>query len=148
MGSGLHPVDLVAPLSVGSKFRLAAEVLLTYPRVRWLMWRNEFPDVLAALRKPGSAEVTGASGDADSAHISGLRLGRAVTRTLRLLPTDSRCLVQSLVLTRLLASRDVSSSLIIGVRTEPDFAAHAWVEHAGVPLLHPGDASFERLVES
>ncbi len=66
--------------------------------------------------------------------------------TVRLLPTDSRCLVRSLVLTRLLGRRGVPSSLVIGVMSEPQFAAHAWVEHGGAPLLSPG-TGFQRLVE-
>ncbi len=141
------PRDLVSPLSIPSKLRLSGEVLVTYSRVRWWLWRYEFPDVVAKLRKLGPPEV-GAPTDAPSACVSGLRLGRAVARTVALLPTDSRCLMRSLVLTGLLARRGLSSSLVIGVRSEPDFAAHAWVEHAGEPLLDPGDASFKRLVET
>lgn len=144
----LEQKELALPLSGGRKLRLSLEVLAAYPRVRWWLWRHEFPEVVAKLRQSGQAEVAGRSRDADSARVSGLRLGRATTRTLRLLPTDSRCLVRSLVLTRLLARRGLSSSLVIGVRTEPEFAAHAWVEHAGEPLLHPGDAGFKRLVET
>lgn len=85
--------------------------------------------------------------DEQSAYLSGLRLGRAVSRTLRLLPTDSRCLVRSLVLTGLLARRGLSSTLVIGVRPEPEFAAHAWVEHAGEPLLQTGEGRYGRLAE-
>jgi hypothetical protein len=51
------------------------------------------------------------------------------------------------VLTRLLASRGIRSSLVIGVRSEPEFEAHAWVECAGIALLPPGDDSYGRLVE-
>jgi hypothetical protein len=145
-GAQLDQNDLALPLSLGGKLRLSAEILLTYSCVRWWLWRHEFPDVIARLRRSGRAEVAGPSGD--SAHLSGLRLGRATTRTLRLLPMDSRCLVRSLVLTQLLERRGLRSSLVIAVRTEPNFAAHAWVEHAGEPLLHPGDAGFKRLVET
>jgi hypothetical protein len=79
--------------------------------------------------------------------VQGRRLGYAVVRTLRLLPTDSRCLMRSLVLTRLLARRGIAGTLVIGVRTGERFEAHAWVEHSGTPLLDPGDATFRRLVE-
>ena len=76
----------------------------------------------------------------------------AVARTLRLLPTDSRCLMRSLVLSALLARRGIDSSLVIGVRTAEAFGAHAWVEHEGRPLLPTGAsasgaAPFHRLVE-
>lgn len=70
-----------------------------------------------------------------------------MVRTLTVLPADSRCLMRSLVLTGLLARRGISSSLIIGVRLEPEFAAHAWVEYGGEPLLPPGDPSLGRLTE-
>jgi hypothetical protein len=75
------------------------------------------------------------------------RLGRAVTRLLVLLPGDTRCLVRSLVLTRLLARRGIPATLVIGARSGPDFLAHAWVELTGDPVLSPGDGSFGRLVE-
>jgi hypothetical protein len=63
------------------------------------------------------------------------------------MPGDTRCLARSLVLTRLLAGRGIQAKLVIGTRPAPDFLAHAWVEHAGDPVLAPGDGSFGRLVE-
>jgi hypothetical protein len=76
-----------------------------------------------------------------------LRMASVVDRVCRPLPIDSRCLIQSLVLTSLLARRGVGTSLVIGVRGGEDFGAHAWVELAGRPLLPAGDGEFERLVE-
>ena len=75
------------------------------------------------------------------------RLGDAVMRTLALLPGDTRCLVRSLVLTRLLARRGIPAKLVIGARTAPSFLAHAWVEYDHSPVLPPGDGSFGRLTE-
>ena len=49
--------------------------------------------------------------------------------------------------TQLLARRGIPARLVIGARAGPDFLAHAWVEHDGVPVLSPGDGSFGRLVE-
>jgi hypothetical protein len=71
--------------------------------------------------------------------------GRGVTRTLRALPTDSRCLMQSLVLVDILARHGVTTSLVIGVRPGEDFLAHAWVELDGRPLLPPHEHEFSRL---
>jgi hypothetical protein len=51
------------------------------------------------------------------------------------LPTDSRCLVRSLVYLSLLSRRGIEGTLVIGARTEPEFAAHAWVEVEGEPML-------------
>jgi hypothetical protein len=78
--------------------------------------------------------------------VLGTRLGQAVGRTLRLLPTDDRCLLQSLVLTRLLADRGIDSLLVVGVLVEPEFAAHAWVESDDVPLLPTSPSAYARLI--
>jgi len=69
-----------------------------------------------------------------------------VQRMLRLLPVDSRCLVRAVVLTRMLSSRGIECSFVLGIRMKPEFAAHAWVERNGIPLL-PTDVTFHRLVE-
>jgi hypothetical protein len=75
------------------------------------------------------------------------RLGWAVTRTLTVLPTDSRCLVQSLVLKRLLAARSIPSALVIGARSDGPFTAHAWVECHSVAVLPSRGYENSRLVE-
>ena len=69
-------------------------------------------------------------------------------RTLEHVPLDSRCLMRSLVLLRVLAARGVDGSLVIAVRPEASerLDAHAWVEVAGEPLLRPGGAEHGRLV--
>jgi hypothetical protein len=47
-----------------------------------------------------------------------------------------------------MARRGLDSTLIIGVGRDGDeFAAHAWVEHRGVPVLPTGGGQFERLHE-
>ena len=82
-------------------------------------------------------------GELDAA---GIRLGNAVQRTLRALPVDSRCLVTALVLTRMLARRGIDNTFVLGVRSQPRFGAHAWVERRGVPLL-PTTPDYHRLSE-
>ena len=126
------------PLRGAPKAMLAAEIVATYARVRWLIRRDPLPAVVGSLRGRASA------GGRDDV-VTGRRLGHAVGRTLRVLPGDSRCLMQSLVLTRLLARRGIDSRLVIGVRAGERFAAHAWVEHRHVALL-PAGSSFEQLV--
>jgi hypothetical protein len=130
------------PLSRRAKAVLATEIVVAYARVRARLARGNFRDAVGGLRAVAPSKP--APGDPVRA---GRRLGRAVVRTLRILPTDSRCLMRSLVLTRLLARRDVPSTLVIGVRKDDELAAHAWVEHEGVPLLDPGDPGYTRLVE-
>ena len=127
------------------KIRLVVEILTTYVRVRWEFRRKDLPETIEALRT-GRRALAGTSQDPREDFRLGLRLGDAVGRTLRPLPFDSRCLVRSLVLTRLLERRGISSQVVIGVRPEPTFAAHAWVEREGVPLLPSQEPEYQRLV--
>jgi hypothetical protein len=132
-------VSTAASLPLRSKVSLVAEIVDAYVRVRWNLRRREFPDVLELIR----AVVPTLSDDP----VGDDRLARAVRRTLRLLPGDSRCLTQSLVLTRLLARRGRASRLVIGVSPGQAFGAHAWVERDDVPLLPSHGREFERLAE-
>lgn len=136
-------VDASRPLSSAEKTRLVAEILLTYLHVRWWVRRGDLAETMTRLR----AAERSRPGQSPELDVTGVRLGRAVSRTLRLLPFDSRCLMRSLVLARLLARRGIDGSLVIGVRPQPSFEAHAWVEHAGRPLLPPAEAGYERLLE-
>jgi hypothetical protein len=131
-------------LRLREKSRLAREVIALYLTTRILLRRRQLPQVVAELRGEPAGR---ADAGADEAAIAiGLRLGRIVNRILGVLPFDSRCLVRSLVLVALLARRNVHASLVIGVRTEPGFNAHAWVEYEGRPLT-PDSHAFARLIE-
>jgi hypothetical protein len=122
---------------------LALEILAAYASVRWRLWRaRDFPEALAAVRSVPARRPA----DADARALA-RGLGRAVVRTLTPLPADSRCLVRSLVLLRLLARRDVAARLVLGVTPGERFAAHAWVEQDGVPVLATGGERFHRLAE-
>jgi Transglutaminase-like superfamily len=139
------PVELQERLSLTDKFRLAAEVIAAYAKVRWLLLRRiGLPVALAALRGTNEGNVAAPS---ETSIRIGLRLGGIVRRTLGRLPADSRCLVRSLVLTALLAHRGIDSRLVIGVQVQPSFAAHAWVEAGDTPLLPTGRGEYERLLE-
>ena len=122
------------------KLTLAREVVTAYVRARRLLRRHNLPSVLRELR-------SSPRGRPPAAAVSDERLARAVRRTLRALPADSRCLMQSLVLTHLLARRGRPASLVIGVSPAGTFTAHAWVERNGVPLLPAHEDEFSRLVE-
>jgi Transglutaminase-like superfamily len=136
--------DPLGRLSRAGKAGLVLEILVAYAKVRWSLGRAGLPATLAAARSlaADSPAQPGLPGET----VLGARLGRAVVRTLRLLPTDSRCLMRSLVLTRLLARRGLESALVIGVAVEPEFAAHAWLERGDVPLLPAEMSGFARLV--
>lgn len=146
-----------------AKAALAAEILAAYVLARWMMPRRDIRQVVQAVRgqrreqprarasgpqvgQQATAPEPGERTAGQAAHTAA-RLGWAVTQTLRVLPTDSRCLVQALVLSRLLSERDIPSTLVIGARSQPGFAAHAWVEHAGRPVLSPAGFDEARLVE-
>jgi hypothetical protein len=122
---------------------LAAEILAAYARARWLVARRPLPEAVAALRQARGSRAP----SPPDAVAEGRRLGRAVDRLLRPMPTDTRCLSQALTLTRLLAARRMDGVLVIGVAGGDDFEAHAWVELDGRPLLPSGDGRYERLTE-
>jgi hypothetical protein len=124
------------------RVRLAIEVLGVYARVRWLVLRRGAVPTVSVLRR-GLVDAGPDSGQVER----GLRFGRAVVKVLRLLPTDSRCLMRSLVVTRMLARRGVYAKVIIGVRPKPSFAAHAWVEVDGQPVLPTDESTYQRLTE-
>lgn len=126
-------------LPVRRKLAMTAEIVGTYVRVRWYLRRLEFPEALRLTREVRAVDGSDAESDA--------RLARAVRRTLRTLPTDTRCLTQSLVLTRVLARRGRPSRLVIGVAPGSAFGAHAWVERGDVALLPAHEGRFERLAE-
>jgi hypothetical protein len=125
------------------KLALAAEILALYVGARWRLRGNDIRAALAGMRDARHR----ADPDGDpAAHAAGLRYARAVTRVLGALPSDSRCLMQSVVLDALLARRGLRSAVVIGVRPGSNFAAHAWVELDGHPLLPPQRDEFERLL--
>jgi hypothetical protein len=112
--------------------RLGGEIVVAYINARRLLRRSQLPDAVAALRL--------GAGDGREATGAALPLARhlasATVRTIRLLPGDSRCLMRSLVLTRLMGRRGLGSTLVLSVSPQPpQFEAHAWIEHAGVALL-------------
>jgi hypothetical protein len=125
------------------RLRLAAEIAATYVRARRLRARADLPSALEQLRAhDGAVTLRG-----NEARAAAIPLTRAARRALDLIPADSRCLMRSLVLTRLLARRGIDTTFVIAVRVDGGFGAHAWVELDDRPLLEPASAPFERLVE-
>lgn len=133
--------------TVRERVTVGAEILAAYAKVRYVLVRYPaLPDALAVLRRPPrKVRVHGWR----SPYEAGYRFGQAVMRTLAILPTDSRCLMRSLVLLVLLNRRGIPVELVIGVKSaneEDEFGAHAWVELEGRSLLPPGE-NFGRLGE-
>jgi hypothetical protein len=140
----ITPVDLDDKLAPGQRLRLAAEVLWTYTRVRWVMRDDDAERAVTRLRGRKSAQVRKlAEGEQ---FVAAWRLAHVAGRVLNLLPTDSRCLFRSLTVMCMLDRRGLEQTLVIAVRPRP-FAAHAWVEVDGHPVLRGADSGYERLLE-
>jgi hypothetical protein len=123
---------------------LAAEIVVSYVSVRRALRRGTLPEAVAALRDGVDANGGAAVDEAKLA--LGRHLAWATVRTIGKLPADSRCLMQSLVLTRVLARRDLPSTLVLSAAPGPQFEAHAWVEYGGEPLLLPAGATHQQLL--
>lgn len=118
------------------RIRLAVEIVAAYSRARWAMRGGDLRHAVAKLRS-AKREHAASFDRAGCFHLAG-----AVRRVLSLLPGDARCLTESLALLALLDRRGVSAILVIGVRAEPEFGAHAWVELGGEALLPAGAGEF------
>lgn len=129
-------------MPVRAKLRLAAEIVAAYACAQGRLRRHGLVATVTGLRRPLDDRAASPA-ERDDAR----RIGHAVERTLGLLPGDTRCLMRALVLTALLGRRKVPSRLIIGARSAPAFAAHAWVEVAAEPVLPDGGGEYARLVE-
>lgn len=122
---------------------LAAEILVSYVQLLWLLRRKDLPTMVGHARQARTALPAPQDDAALRAAVA--RLGRAADRVIGVLPKDGRCLITSLVVIRVLARRSVDAKVVIGVRNEGAFEAHAWVEYDGYAVLPSGD--YHRLVE-
>jgi hypothetical protein len=138
-----------APLPARLRVWLILEILVIYAVTLVRLRRHDVRDIVTRGRSGlGVTEDRASDARAALGHARlARRLGWAVNRTLSVLPTDSRCLVQSLVLTRLLAARSIPSRLVIGARSDGPFMAHAWVECDTVAVLPARGYENSRLVE-
>src|SRR3954454_12256242 len=123
------------------RLALVTEVLITYVVVRRQVRRHDLPRAVAALReerRPSSVALVAREPRA---------LAVAAERVVARIPGDSRCLMRSLVVLAMLARRGVDARLILAARPPPEFAAHAWVERDGDPLLPTRGFGDARLTE-
>jgi len=130
-----------------SKVVLAGEIVLAYLATRPRMGHEDLPELVSISRNTAGAPRARLEPGSPEASMVAVRLGNAVNRTLEFLPTDARCLAQALVLSRLLSARGISSTLVIGAHSKPHFAAHAWIEHEGKPVLPQQEFRESRLLE-
>ncbi|HWT92002.1 MAG TPA: lasso peptide biosynthesis B2 protein [Solirubrobacteraceae bacterium] len=131
------------PFSRVERIRLVIEIVVSYVQLLWLLRREDLPTMVGRAREARTVLTPPADDAAALAAVA--RLGRVADRVVGVLPKDGRCLITSLVVIRVLARRSLDAKVVIGVRNEDGFAAHAWVEYEGHPLFPPGN--YHRLVE-
>jgi hypothetical protein len=141
--------DAGAVLPIWLRLALIIEILCVYAVIVIRLRRHGVGEIASGGRgrRQFSVNSVHASQVSQEHALVARRLGWAVTRTLTVLPTDSRCLVQSLVLQRLLIARSIPSRLVIAARADGPFMAHAWVECNSVAVLPSRGYENSRLVE-
>lgn len=125
-----------SPIPARVKAAILAEVLATYVTGLRQLRRDDLK-AMAAWSRATRVRLQQVE-PADERDLA-IRLGSVVGRILSVLPTDSRCLIRSLVVVRVLRRRGIETRLAIGVKPGPPFEAHAWVEHDGRPVLPQGE---------
>lgn len=126
---------------------LVAEISIAYAKVRSRMRHEDIRAIVGDLGAKATARAGTLKRTSPDESLVASRLGNAVCRTLRFVPSSSRCLVESLVLSDLLSARGISSTLVIGAHSSPNFVAHAWVECDGRPVLPPRGFAGYRLLQ-
>ncbi len=126
----------------GWRALVALEVLAAYPRLRRRLERDGIVPAVELARSGAPLMVEDAAAVADAK-----RLGQATQRLLALLPGSPSCLMESLVLLRLLSRRGAAARIVLALDPDEKTAAHAWVEIAREPVLPPAGQGFARLAE-
>ena len=116
-------------LPVVTKAQVGGRTLLAFALVHWNLRRRPLPDAVGKL---------GARPRPPTDRIDPRRLSRIVHRTLRIGDRRPRCLINALVLYRLLREQGDPAELVIGLPHDArDKDAHAWVELDGVDVGPP-----------
>jgi len=117
---------------------LTAKLLMLLPALALALRLAGLRRVYGTLKQlsRGAAPTESASTEAESTSTEAERVAAAVVHVnRRVLPYQSRCLLESLAIWWLLRRRGIAADLVLGVRTiMGPFEAHAWVEHKGRPL--------------
>ncbi|MBP6824689.1 MAG: lasso peptide biosynthesis B2 protein [Acidobacteria bacterium] len=124
----------------GNERRLLLQAWLLLPVVRIMLWLAGYRRTFASLKF--LLRLSGDQNDANLAetasrdwHQQAATFGRLVNGAATHSLIVVNCLPRSLVLWWMLRRAGLAVDLRIGVQKEADvFAAHAWVEYAGVPV--------------
>lgn len=110
---------------------LTAKLLVLLPTLALALRLARFRRVYGMLKKLSRGATTAGSTSAEAELVA----AAVVHVNRRVLPYESRCLLESLAIWWLLRRRGITADLVLGVRTiMGPFEAHAWVEHEGRPL--------------
>ena len=121
LAEGPNPPDMIEHrIPVQKKLAMLRSILVTFVVVHVRLRRFTLPKVVSSLGRV----------DADRGYrVDPRRLGRIISRMLRLGDRHARCLINSLVLFRLLRQQGDDPELVIGLPESPeDVTAHAWIE--------------------
>jgi Transglutaminase-like superfamily len=131
-------VNGTGALPLSTKAQIAARIGGTFLLVHWRLRRDPLPRVVESFAGRDRGGIS---------RVEARRLSRIVYGTLRLGPLRPRCLVNALVLFRLLRAQGDEAELVIGLpRDARDHEAHAWVEVERIDVgPPPGKGSHEEL---
>jgi hypothetical protein len=126
------------PLPLATKARLTARIGSTFLLVHWRLRRAPLPKVVESFADRHRRALP---------RLEARRLSRIVHGTLHVGPYRPRCLVNALVLFRLLRAQGDAAELVIGLPHDPrDEEAHAWVEVERIDVgPPPGRGTHEEL---
>lgn len=109
--------------------RLLPEATLSLALAQWRLKRTGFKGTLEKLAMRKQCTNDAGPAPADETHA----LAKAFDSTCRLVPVNAICLRDSIALLECLFRRNMTASLVIGVKAQP-FAAHCWVQREDVVL--------------
>ena len=136
----------------GNERRWLLQAWLLLPVVRFLLWQIGYRRTLSNLQRlfplnSGNPDV-GLASTAEKQQYA-VTLGRLVNMAANHSLLAINCLPRSLVLWAMLRRAGLAADLRIGVQKEADlFAAHAWVEYAGVPIDDQNSGQYVPILSS
>lgn len=127
----------------GNERRWLLQAWLFLPVVKILLWLTGYRHTLAKLQR--FFPLNSCNPDAELAVLLGRLVNMAANHSL----LEITCLPRSLVLWAMMRRAGLAADLRIGVQKKADvFAAHAWVEYAGVPVNEQSSGQYAPILSS
>lgn len=137
-----HPISIEVPtrsaveyesppdrISFATTFDVWTLVLRTRPQLK-LRNLKDILDRLIAHRRQHTSESGIAATDFEQRVVDA---ATRFTRARRSVPIETRCLLDSIAMTRYLADRQIYANIVFGVCADP-FSAHCWVQSGSLVL--------------